>query len=97
MSKKQHLNGLELFERIKVMSNLQRFHILELTEHEQLTVTELSSKLKLTYSKCADYVRIMEEIGLVQKIRVGKEVRVESKVKLRPDKIEFVKPKPPHL
>lgn len=89
MSKKQPVEKLELFERIKVMSNLQRFRILELTETEQLSITELSSKLRLAYNKCADYVRIMEEKGLIQKTRVGKEVKVRSKVKLYSDKIEF--------
>lgn len=91
MSKKKHLKRLELFEQIKVMSNLQRFHILELTEHEPLTITKLSSELNLSYTKCADYVRMMEKKGLVHKSKVGKEVKVQSKVRLYLDRVEFVK------
>ena len=79
----------ELFERIKLLSNSQRFRILELTEAEQLTITELSSKLKLAYNKCADYVTLMEKKGIVEKNKVGKEVKVKSMVKLSHDKIEF--------
>ncbi len=89
MSNRSQIEKRELFERIKLMSNSQRFRILELTETEQLSITELSSKLKLTYSKCADYVKMMEEKGLVEKVKDGKEVKVQSKVKLQSNKIEF--------
>src|SRR3989344_9321102 len=85
---KQQVEKRELFERIKVISNPLRFRILELTEIEQLSIRELSSKLELAYNKCADYVRMMEQKGLIQKTREGQEVKVRSKVKIYPDKIE---------
>ena len=88
---KQQVEKRELFERIKVISNPLRFRILELTEVEQLSIRELSSKLELAYNKCADYVSLLERKGLIQKTREGKEVKVRSKVKIYSDKIEFVK------
>ena len=94
MSKQQPIEKKELFERIKLISNHQRFRILELTETEPLTITELSSKLKLSYNKCADYVTMLEVKGLVQKTKAGKEVKVQSGVKFYLDKIEFLKSKP---
>lgn len=93
MSKKQPIEKKELFERIKLISNHHRFRILEITETEPFTITELSSKLKLAYNKCADYVTMLETKGLVQKTKMGKEVKVKSDVKMHPHKIEFLKSK----
>mgnify|MGYP001565328767 CR=1 FL=1 len=89
MYKPSQIQKQELFGRIKIISNPKRFHILELTEAEQISITELSSKLKLAYTKCADYISMMEKKGLIQKMKVGKEVKVKSMVKLSHDKIEF--------
>lgn len=91
MSTKQQVEKQELFERIRVISNPLRFRILELTEIEQLSIGELSSKLKLAYNKCADYVSMMERKGLIQKTREGKEVKIRSKVRIYVDGIEFIK------
>ena len=89
MSGISQIQKQELFGRIKIISNQKRFHILELTEDRQVSITELSSKLKLAYNKCADYVTLMEKKGIVEKNKVGKEVKVKSMVKLSHDKIEF--------
>jgi len=78
-----------LFRKIKLISNLQRFRILELTQDKELNISELSSKLNLAYNKCADYVRLLEQSGLVQKTREGKEAQIRSKVKFSSTLVEF--------
>ena len=65
-----------------MLANSFRFRIIELTQNEQMSITRLSTVLKLSYTKCADYVRMLEKEGLVKKTRVGKEVLVESKIKI---------------
>ena len=80
----------KLFSQIKVLSNRFRFKIIELTQENQPNITELSSKLELSYTKCADYVTMLEKHGLVQKLKDGKETRIKSKVKLHKNKIEFL-------
>jgi predicted transcriptional regulator len=79
-----------VYGKIKVISNKPRFRIIELTQEKQLSITELSTMLKLSYTKCADYVTLLEKDGLVEKIRDGKEVRVKSKVKIKDNQIEFL-------
>ena len=78
-----------LFRKIKLISNPQRFRILELTQDKELNISELSSKLKLAYNKCADYVRMLEQSGLIQKTREGKEAQIKSKVKFASTIVEF--------
>ena len=79
----------EVYGRIRAMSNGLRFKILELTQEKQLSVTELSSILKLAYTKCSDYLGILENNGLIIKTKEGKNVRISSKVKISKNKIEF--------
>jgi predicted transcriptional regulator len=83
------MKDMSLFPKVKVLSNKLRFKIVELTQNKQLSITVLSSKLKLSYTKCADYVTMLEKEGLVEKVRDGKEVKVRSKVRIGKDKIEF--------
>lgn len=83
------IQNQELFERIRLISNSHRFRIIELTQDNQLSITELSSKLKLAYNKCADYARMLEGLDLIKKTKVGKEVKVKSIVSLNKDRILF--------
>jgi predicted transcriptional regulator len=80
MSREIELENREIYNKINVISNKFRFRILELTQKQALSITELSSKLKLSYGKCADYVTILEKYGLIQKTKEGKEVKVSSKI-----------------
>lgn len=90
MTPKEHgIQNQELFERIRLISNPHRFRIIELTQDNQLSITELSSKLKLAYNKCADYARMLESLDLIKKTKVGKEVKVKSIVNLNKDRILF--------
>lgn len=89
MSFNVNLNNEELFKKLKLISNRVRFKILELSQHNNPTITELSSKLKISYNKCADYVAMLEKAGLLIKEKEGKEVRVQSKVRLNGKQIIF--------
>ena len=89
MSKTLKLQRRALFGKIRIISNEYRFKILELTDSRKMSITRLSSSLNLSYTKCADYVSLLEKAGLVQKTRAGKEVLVESKVDLGDSKIRF--------
>ena len=79
----------ELFKKIKLISNKKRFKIIEITQDSNPSITELSSKLQIAYTKCADYVTMLEKEGLVTKTKEGKEIKVQSKVKLSENKVEF--------
>mgnify|MGYP001337946525 CR=1 FL=1 len=79
-----------LFERIRAISNPKRFKILLATKDNEVNITDLSKKLNLAYNKCADYVRVLEKLKLIEKKRSGKEAKIRSKVILSENKIEFI-------
>ena len=79
-----------LFDRIKVISNPQRFKIIELTQENQLSITELCSKLKIAYNKCADYVSMLSHQNIIKKTKIRKEVKVLSLVKFYKNGVEFI-------
>jgi len=79
----------ELYKKVKVMANKHRFRILQITQKENPSIAELSKKLKLAYTKTADYVTMLEKLGLVEKSKEGKEVKVQSKIKIKENTIEF--------
>ena len=55
-----------------------------------MNITELSRLLQLSYTKCADYVRLLEKEGLVEKRKVKKEVFVRSRAVFATDGVKFV-------
>ena len=79
-------NGL--FRKIKEMANPSRFKMLELTQEDAKTVTELSKETNLAYNKCADYVTKLEKVGLVEKKRSGREMLVKATINLDRVKID---------
>ena len=89
MSKKLNVQRRALFGKIRVISNAYRFRILELTETDKMSITQLSSSLKLSYTKCAYYVRLLEKEGLVKKERAGQEVFVSSRSRFSLSGISF--------
>jgi len=90
MSKEQKLRNVRLFGKIRLLSNECRFKIVELVEKEPASVTALSKKLGLSYTKCDDYVRLLEKSGLVNKKRAGRVVIVSSKVRMKENAISFL-------
>lgn len=87
--KAEEIENKTLYKKIKSISNKLRFRILEVTQNRQLSITELSSALGLTYTKCSDYVKILEDLGLITKIKSGKNILVKSSVRISKDQIEF--------
>ena len=87
--KTEGVENKALLKKIKVISNENRFRILELTQNEQLSITKLSFALGLTYTKCSDYVKMLEDGDLVTKTKDGKNILVKSSVKISKDQIMF--------
>ncbi|MBS3165816.1 winged helix-turn-helix transcriptional regulator [Candidatus Woesearchaeota archaeon] len=83
------LTNEELFSKVRVISNRYRFKIIELTQNDNPSISSLSKKIGLSYTKCADYVTLLENNGLIQKERIGKETKVRSSIKLFRNGIEF--------
>ncbi len=77
MSNKIAVENKALYGKVRVLANAYRFRILELVGSEELSITQLSRRLKLSYTKCADYVAMLEKEGLVKKTRKGREVIVQ--------------------
>jgi predicted transcriptional regulator len=84
-----NLKNPEIFSKIRAMSNPLRFNILELTQHKDRSISDLSSNLRLSYTKCADYVKMLEDLQLVSKTKVGKEVKVRSRVIFSKSQVVF--------
>ncbi len=78
MSRAYQIRNLPLYRKVKVLANAYRFSIVELASSEELSITQLSQRLKLSYTKCADYVHMLEKEGLVKKTRKGREVLISS-------------------
>ncbi len=91
MSAESSLDNKELFDKVKLISNNLRFRILELTQVKKLSITELSTHLQLSYTKCADYVSLLEKHGLVNKEKNGRLVMVRSRTLISGDQIVFGK------
>lgn len=89
MTTKTPIQNEKLFSKIKIISNRFRFKILELTQNESLSISKLGSILKLAYTKCSDYVSMLEKEGLIEKTKDGKEVLVKSKVRIKDGQIIF--------
>lgn len=87
--KKVQVEHQVLLGKLRLLSNHYRFRIVELTSRQALSITKLSSVLKLSYTKCSDYVRLLEKAGLVEKSPNGKEVLVHGRVSLSENMIRL--------
>jgi DNA-binding transcriptional ArsR family regulator len=70
-----------MYEQIKVLGNKHRYDIVKLTQEEELSISDLSQKLSLAYSKTVDYVKMLEDVDLIEKRKEGKNVYVKAKIK----------------
>ncbi len=59
--KANRIQNKVVYEKVKVISNSLRFHILELTQVRELIITQLAIALRLSYTKTADYVKMLED------------------------------------
>jgi len=78
-----------LLKRIKELGNKSKFGIIELTQNNELSVKELSKKIRLAYNKCSNYCSQLENLGLISKRKDGKEVFIKSKTNLTEASINF--------
>jgi len=78
-----------LFEKIKQLSNEKKFRIIELTQKEPLDITSLSREIKIAFNKCSNYCTQLEQNGLVEKQREGKNTLIKSKVSFPKKSIVF--------
>ena len=89
MSENRHIEQKRCLSKVRVIANPHRFRILELTSSEAMNIKSISRSIGLSYTKCADYVRMLEKEGLVAKIREGRDTMVRSNVRLSDDFIVF--------
>ena len=89
MLTKKTLKHETVYGKIRLMANQNRFRILELTQDNALSLTELSKILGLSYTKCADYVRLLKKSGLVEKTKRNKEVLVRSCAVISESEVRF--------
>ena len=68
----------KLADVYKALSNENRIKILQYCEDKELSVTELSSKLKISYTLTSEYITILEKQGLVKKTK-----KSDNKVKVK--------------
>ena len=90
MEREDDIQHKMLYRRIRSISNKMRFRILEITQNKQLSVAELSSALSLTYTKCSDYVKMLEDLNLITKTKDGKNVLVKSSVKFSKNQMKII-------
>jgi len=89
MKSNTEIKNKQLFNRIRIISNEFRFRIIELTQDKEMSITDLSSILKLAYTKTSYYVMMLEKQGLILKLKDGKNVKIKSRVKILNNQIIF--------
>ena len=74
---------VQLRDFFAALSNVKRLQIVLLCGKRGLTVTELSKKLKLTYTMTSEYVNLLARQGLVSRTRnPDRTVTVRASVRL---------------
>jgi len=77
----------KVYIRIKVLSNKYRFKIFELVSKNSMTISEISLEIGLSYDKCREYIKMLEEADLVSKKSKGREVYVSTNVRISFEKV----------
>jgi len=86
---KTQIKNKEIFDKVNLLSNQFRFKIVELTQDKEFTITDLSSILELAFTKTSDYVARLEKLGIIEKLKDGKNVKVKSNIKISNNQIVF--------
>ena len=76
------LDNSELFKKIRELSNISKFRIIELTQNKGISVTLLAKKVNLAFNKCSNYCTELENHNLISKQKKGKNVFVKSKISI---------------
>ena len=62
---------------LRVLAHPHRLKIVELLEHEQLTVGELAERLKIAPSACSQHLNLMRAHALLRSARQGRTVHYQ--------------------
>jgi predicted transcriptional regulator len=73
----------ETYSKIRQLSNISKFKILELTQEKEIDVTELSKLSKLAFNKCSNYCTSLEKANLITKNRIGVNTVIKSKISFK--------------
>ncbi|HLD18992.1 MAG TPA: hypothetical protein VJB90_03205 [Candidatus Nanoarchaeia archaeon] len=82
MHRKLTLDHPDIYGKIREMSNITKFRIIELTQEKEMSITLLAKKADLAYNKCVNYCTELSMQKLLIKKKNGKNVFVKSKVDL---------------
>ncbi|MEK6893936.1 MAG: winged helix-turn-helix domain-containing protein [Nanoarchaeota archaeon] len=80
MNNNLHIENKLVFEKMRQLSNRNKFRIIELTQKDEMAITLIAREIRLAYNKCSDYCTKLQRIGLIEKRKQGKEVLVKSKI-----------------
>lgn len=83
MHEKITLKEKGIYSKIRQLSNVRKFKILELTQEREVDVTELSKLSLLAFNKCSNYCTSLEKENLIKKEKKGKNTFVKSKISLK--------------
>jgi DNA-binding transcriptional ArsR family regulator len=72
----------ELKHLFNALNNPARIKIVLLCSEEELSITEISKRIKLGYTTTSEYVSMLERVGLVRKMKRDKETLVKSLVEI---------------
>lgn len=82
MHRKLPLENRTIYEKIRELSNISKFRIIELTQSNECSITRLAKDANLAFNKCSNYCTHLEKQGFVIKIKKGKNVFIKSKIDL---------------
>lgn len=82
MHRKLPLVNQEAYRKIRELSNISKFKILELTSNKEQSITSLAKEANLAFNKCSNYCTKLEKIGFIIKTKKGKNTLVKSKIDL---------------
>ena len=80
MNKDLLIENRLVFEKLRQLSNRNKFRIIELTQKDEMAITLIAKEIKLAYNKCSDYCTKLQRVGLIDKKKRGKEVLIKSKI-----------------
>ena len=67
------MTGIDCIAALKALSEMTRLRILRLLFHHQLSVNEISDRLKVSQYNVSKHLRIMREAGLLESEKRGKQ------------------------
>ena len=82
MHRKLTLDHPDIYGKIREMSNITKFRIIELTQEKEMSITLLAKKADLAYNKCVNYCTDLEKQKLLTKKKDGKNVFVKCKINI---------------